>query len=57
MGLGVFDPDHRNPAIGTECMERWPEIGPFARATFCFRRSRFDDRITGKVDKYAQRPT
>ena len=35
-------------------MERWPEIGPFASDLLLCAGARFDDRITGKVDKYAQ---
>ena len=54
MGLGVFDPDHPQSCYWYGMHGTVAEIGRSVRATFCFARRAFDDRITGKVDKYAQ---
>ena len=56
MGLGVLIRTILSLAIGMECMEPLQETGRYAKAIcFSVQGARFDDRITGKVDKYARK--
>ena len=54
MGLGVFDPDHEQSLYWYGMHGTVAGIGPFAKVILLCAGARFDDRITGKVDKYAQ---